>query len=169
MMIFETERLTIRPLQLSDADAFFDMMGNPNVMNPIPQKVMTREESDANLNKFLNPKGVPGKQVWGIDEKSSGEFIGLCALLKNDENEDEIGYRLREKHWGNGYGTEIARGLISYSFEVLKFEKITADVNTKNITSIKILDKFLTPVKEFFNKNDNCTDRRYALERKDWK
>lgn len=169
MMIFETERLTIRPLQQSDANAFFDMMGNPNVMNPIPQKAMTREESDANLNKFLNPKGVPGKHVWGIDEKSSGEFIGLCALLKNDENEDEIGYRLREKYWGNGYGTEIAKGLIDYSFNVLNFEKITADVNIENIPSVKILDKLLSPTKEFFNKDDNCTDRRYVLEREDWK
>ena len=37
-MLFTTERLLIRLLQISDSENFFDMMGNPNVMHPIPQK-----------------------------------------------------------------------------------------------------------------------------------
>jgi len=47
----------------------------------------------------------------------------------------------------------------------LQLEKITADVNIENIASAKILNKFFKPVREFFNENDNCTDRRYELYR----
>ena len=75
-------------------------------------------------------------------------------VLKNNENEDEIGYRLREKHWRKGFGTEISKGLIKFGFEKLKMEKITADVDTKNLNSAKILEKFMTQTKEFFNKSD---------------
>lgn len=88
----------IRTLKKEDAEDYFDMMRNPNVMHPIPREVMTREESDNHLNVFLTtePKSSD-KKVWAIKLKSENKFIGLCAFLKNNEDEDEIGYRLREK------------------------------------------------------------------------
>ena len=56
-VIFETERLVIRQLKAFDKVTFFDMMGNPNVMNPIPQKVFTNEESDEKFqqNTMFHP------------------------------------------------------------------------------------------------------------------
>ncbi|NQY28808.1 MAG: GNAT family N-acetyltransferase [Flavobacteriaceae bacterium] len=110
-MIFETERLTVRILISQDADPFFDMMSNPNVMDPIPRPVMKRAESDAFLDKLISAKADSSyKNVWAIVEKKSNFFIGLCAYLKNDENNDEIGYRLREQFWRIGYGTEKQKG-----------------------------------------------------------
>ncbi|MFT6983392.1 MAG: RimJ/RimL family protein N-acetyltransferase [Crocinitomicaceae bacterium] len=159
--MFSTNRLHVRPLQYSDSDNFFDMMSNPNVMNPIPQEVKTREESDANLQKLIqDPKE---KTVWAVCEKDDNELIGLCALLVNDEGQDEIGYRLREQYWRQGYGTEITAGLIDYCFQELNFSLLTADVNIENIPSVKILEKFMKPVREFYNENDQCTDRRYKV------
>ena len=82
-MIFETERLLVRVLDKGDRDAFFDMMGNPKVMNLIPRPVMTREESDDFLNKLMFSKAFDiDKQVSAIVEKKSSNFIGLCAFLK---------------------------------------------------------------------------------------
>ncbi len=167
MKIFETERLIIRRLKNSDSDCYFDMMKNPNVMNPIPRKIMSREESDNHLKDFLNTnENLTDIKVWGIEIKDENEFIGLCAFLKNNENEDEIGYRLREKFWGKGFGTEIAKGLILFGFEKMKLDKITADVSITNHNSIKILEKFMLQSKEFFNESDNCIDRRYEVIKK---
>ncbi|WP_417799882.1 GNAT family N-acetyltransferase [Tenacibaculum sp.] len=163
MNIFETNRLLIRTLKKEDSEDYFDMMGNPNVMNPIPRKVMTKEESNNHLNNFLNQ---PEISVWAIELKSENNFIGLCAFLKNNENEDEIGYRLREKYWKKGYGTEVTVGLLNYGFDQMKMDKITADVDTRNLNSVKILEKFMTAKKEFFNEADNCTDRRYEISKK---
>lgn len=169
MIIFETDRLTIRKLRLDDSDCYFDMMSNPNVMNPIPRVVMSRSESDEHLKNFVfSYQSLIKRKVWAIQKKGENELIGLCALLKNDENEDEIGYRLREKYWRNGFGTEIAKGLISFGFKFLKMEKITADVDTRNLNSVKILDKLMTSRKEFFNEEDNCIDRRYETSKNDW-
>ena len=53
-MIFETERLKIRPLKESDRAACFDMMSNPNVTSPIPLPIMDKAESDTNFNKHLD-------------------------------------------------------------------------------------------------------------------
>ena len=166
MKIFETDRLIIRNLTEFDSEDYYDMMGNPNVMSLIPREVMSREESDKHLNSFVGKDQTQTDiKVWGIESKNENEFIGLCAFLKNDENEDEIGYRLREKHWKKGFGTEIAKGLIKFGFEKFTTDKITADVDIKNLNSVKILEKFMTKAKEFFNESDNCIDRRYEIKK----
>ncbi len=168
-MIFKTERLTVSKVNLKDTEAFFDMMGNPNVMNPIPRPVMTRTESDAFLFKLISATPDSSyKEVWAIIEEKSNQFIGLCAYLKNDENDDEIGYRLREQFWGIGYGTEITKGLLNFGFTEKGCIKVTADVSIENIGSTKILDKFMNPVREFYNEDDQCIDRRYELYKEDW-
>ncbi len=169
MTIFETERLLIRTLKKEDSDDYFDMMGNPNVMNPVPRVVMTKEESNDHLNNFLNSKHTESdRQAWAITLKSDNKFIGLCAFLKNNENEDEIGYRLREKYWKKGFGTETTIGLLKYGFNEMNMDKITADVDTRNSNSVKILEKFMTFKKEFFNEADNCVDRRYIVHKNEW-
>lgn len=169
MKIFETNRLIIRLISEADSNNYFDMMGNSNVMDLVPRKIMTREESDKHLNNFIDKYDTQLSQnVWAIEEKENNEFIGLCGLLKNSENEDELGYRLREKFWNKGYGTEVTKSLISFGFNDLQMEKIIADVDLKNLNSIKILDKFMSIKKEFFNEADNCMDRRYEVLKIDW-
>jgi RimJ/RimL family protein N-acetyltransferase len=167
-MIFQTERLVVRAFSESDKDLFFKMMSNPNVMNPIPQKVMTKTESDLKFEELLTAKNPSLRKLWALTEKESNEFIGLCGFLKNDEEEDEIAYRLMERCWGNGYGTEIAKGLIEFGFTEMQSNKITADVNIANLKSVKILEKFLNPVREFYNERDKCVDRRYAIYKNEY-
>ncbi|MEJ6615602.1 MAG: GNAT family N-acetyltransferase [Crocinitomicaceae bacterium] len=161
--IFDTERLVVRPLNVNDREDFFDMMGNPKVMNPIPREAMDRETSDQHFEKHLNSNTNSETKVWAIASKDDATFIGIAAFLKNNEKEDEIGYRIREKFWGIGYGTEIVKGLIDYGFNVLNVELITADVYAENVKSIKILDKFFERYFEIYNSEDNCTDLRYKL------
>lgn len=161
-MIFETERLLVRKLNTNDSELFFELMNNPNVMNPIPQKVFTRIESNTKLTELISIE-ISSKKIWCLTEKGNDSLIGICGFLKNNENDDEIAYRLIERFWGKGYGTEITKGLIEYSFEILNFEKITADVNIDNKKSSRILEKFMNPIREFLNKEDNCTDRRYEI------
>lgn len=168
-MMFETGRLLVRKLNTNDSKLFFELMSNPNVMNPIPQKVFTKIESDTKLNDLILLEESSKTKIWCLTEKGNDSLIGICGLLKNDENDNEIAYRLIERFWGKGYGTEIAKGLIEYSFENLNFEKITADVNIENKKSSKIIEKFMNPVREFFNKEDNCTDRRYEITKKGYK
>ncbi len=168
-LIFETERLIIRQFLPADKDLFFDIMGNPKVMQSIPLATLTREESDLKLQEILSLYKIKSeKKIWAVDLKSNFEMIGLCGLIINNENENEIAYRLREKYWKYGYGTEIAAGLIKYGFQKLNFKLITGDVYIHNLESIKIIEKFMLFNKEFYNENDKCVDRRYKLYKKDW-
>ena len=167
-MIFETERLIIRALQTDDQEAYYDMMSNPNIMSLVPREPMDRATSDEYFRTQLHIANSSNTKVWAIDSKKGDSCIGLAAYLKNDQNEDEIGYRLRELFWGIGYGTEIAKGLIDFGFKHLNTDLITADVYVDNLQSVKILEKFFKRDIEFYNPEDKCTDRRYKLTRKEW-
>ena len=158
--IFETERLYTRNLNKVDHETFYDLKSNPKVMNPLPRKVLNRLDSNKELERLIELEKSTSKTIWAICEKHNNELIGCCGFMKNNENNDEIGYQLRERFWGKGYGTEIAKGLIEYGFNVLNSSLITADVNSINKGSIKILNKFMKFEKEFYNENDNCIDQR---------
>ncbi len=168
-IIFKTNRLVIRHFDLSDKSNFFDMMGNPQVMNPIPLKALSKKESSKKLQELINLYQIKSdKKIWAINLKTSSALIGLCGLIINNDGENEIAYRFREKFWGFGFGTEIAKGLIDYGFKELDFKLITADSYILNKKSIKIIEKFMCFDKEFYNQKDNCMDRRYKLTRTNW-
>jgi ribosomal-protein-alanine N-acetyltransferase len=167
-IIFETSRLFARRLEENDEAAFFELMSNPNVMNPIPQKPFDKAGSDAKLAELIMLERSSSTRIWGLCKKGSNDLIGICGVLKNDENEDEIAYRVLERFWGNGYGTEIAKGLIDFCFVEMKSEVITADVCVENVKSLRILDKFFTVQREFYNAEDKCMDRRYIVRRENW-
>jgi len=168
MIIFQTTRLDIRTFKPVDKGYFVELVTKPEIIAPVPQLPMPMSLIDEKFANAINPKSEileNETSIWAICEKGKEELIGLCALLTNDENDRELGYRFRVEYWGKGYGTEVTKGLIDFCFQNLQLEKITADVNIENIASAKILNKFFKPVREFFNENDNCTDRRYELYR----
>jgi len=166
MTIFQTTRLDIRIFNLIDREYFIELVTKSEIITPVPQLPMGIDEIEKKFSFAINPQDTileNEKSIWAICEKGREEVIGLCALLINDEGDRELGYRFRVEYWRKGYGTEVTKGLIDFCFQELKLDKITADVNIENIASAKILSKFFKPVREFFNEEDNCIDRRYEL------
>lgn len=171
MKIFETERLIIRRIESKDKKYFAELFTTPQILELIPQKAFTEKQITDRFNKSLNFELNDlqnQKCACGIYEKGNTEMIGLALFLINDNNEKELGYRFRENYWRKGYGTETTKGMLEYYFNQMNVSKVTADVNIANIGSLKILDKFMKPVHQFFNDRDNCTDRRYEIEKNQW-
>lgn len=164
-------RLTIAELSNQDLPFFTELVTDPDIINPVPHAAWSEEEINDRFNEFTDYSKNPRDKtrvVWGIYEKGSSELIGLCALLTNDEDQPELGYRLRKPYWGKGYATEVSAYLIEYCFKTLNLELLSADANIANPASIKILEKFFSPVRDFFNAKENCWDRRFILYRSDW-
>ena len=91
------------------------------------------------------------------------KFVGTCALIKDSNKEDEIGYRFLEKYWKLGYGLEICKGIINYC-SLLGIPKLIAYVADENNASIKIVEschfKF---VKKVFESTLKITETKYEL------
>ncbi|MCX2680230.1 GNAT family N-acetyltransferase [Galbibacter sp. EGI 63066] len=164
-MIFGTSRLTIRKLNMEDLKLFHKMQNDQTVMKYISGKAFSYEENKRDLQNILNFYKNPKNDfwVWAVTLAETSDFIGTVALVKNEKEEYEIGYRLLKEYWKKGYGKEVTNGLIKYAFEVKKIKEVVAYVDKNNVTSVRILDSTFNLIKEFYNEQDNCIDRYYKL------
>lgn len=166
-MIFETKRLLVRQLELNDLNAYTDLLGNIKVMQFTTGVALNKDQCETSLAKIIDYYTTKKDfRVWAVVEKSKGVLVGNCALIRTKKGLNDIGYRFREKYWGNGYGKEIAIGLIKYCFEDLKLSSLYADVDVLNRHSVKILDHTMDFVKEYYIKEEDCTAKEYKLDLK---
>ena len=164
-MIFTTTRLLVQPLKEADLPYFHNMQSSSNVMKYVGGRTMNLEENKKDLKNIIALYTKPQNDfwVWAVLLKESNNFIGTCAIVKNDKKEDEIGFRFLEGFWSMGYGKEVVKGLIPYAFTTLKLKQVVAYVNKKNSASVKILEHHFNFVNEYYNEKEKCTDRFYVL------
>lgn len=149
--ILETKRLLLRELNPDDAENFYNLNLNPNVIKYTGDSVFKNvSEAKEFLENYQDYK-LNGFGRWAVINKSDKEFIGWCGL-KYDQNKDEtdIGFRFFEEHWNKGFATESAKACLNYGFETLDLKIITGRAMSENIASIKVLQKIgLDFVREF--------------------
>lgn len=146
-MIFETERLIVRPWTLEDIDDGFMIYGDPDVMrylgagNNAPETVeafLPRLEGIINRN-ILCPTGMG---LWALELKESGTVIGSVILKPLPESEKiEVGWHIRQDHWGQGLAAEAGAGAIAYGFEKLGLQTIYAIMYPENVRSRRVAEK----------------------------
>ena len=144
-MIYETERLVIRPWRDEDLEAAFSIYSDPEVMRylgaspaPIPdrQKMAERMQFWKERDKDL----APGLGFWAfeVDEAPVGSVI--LRPLPNDTR-IEVGWHLGRDHWGKGYATEAARGAIEHGFSVAKLQEIFSIIYPENLRSVRVAER----------------------------
>ncbi|AUC14305.1 hypothetical protein BTO06_03730 [Tenacibaculum sp. SZ-18] len=164
-MIFETERLVIRKLLMKDLESFFELESNPKVLQYATGDVKTLSECENELQKLINKydKSINDFWIYAIVIKENSRFIGTVALVKDEEGNDEIGYRFIERYWGNGYATEACGGLINYCQEI-GIKKLIGNVVKENKASEKILLKYgFQKIKEFVSHDIGLPETKYVL------
>ena len=143
--MIETQRLRLRRLTLSDADAAFmiRLVNDPGWLAHIGDRnVRDMEQSRAYIQKTLNMYERFGFGSWLAELKDTGEPIGTCGLVKRDSVEDvEIGYALLPQFRGKGLALEGAQAVLHYARDVLGIERIAAIVTPANRDSIRLLEK----------------------------
>ena len=164
-MVYQTERLLIRKLKTSDINPFHEMQGNINVMKYTVGTAKTYEEDVIDLKRVIDFYDKPKNNfwVWAVERKADKAFLGTIALIKDDENNDEIGYRFLEKYWNNGYAFEAMVGLINYCKKI-GLKEIVAEVIIKNKASEHIIKKAgFQFVKEYICDDLKLPERKYKL------
>ena len=165
-MIYQTERLLIRKLNSSDIIPFHEMQGNENVMRFTDGSANSYQEDVADLQRLIDFYDKPNTNfhVWAVERKEDKAFLGTIALIKDDEDNDEIGYRFLEKYWNNGYAYEAMMGLIHYCKKI-GLKEIVAEVIVKNKASEHIIKKAgFQFVKEYICEDLKLLERKYVLK-----
>jgi [ribosomal protein S5]-alanine N-acetyltransferase len=142
MILFESERLYVQPYTKDDADIFFALNGDAEIMQYI-REPKTREQSDAFLEenlKFYN--GQPGLGRFAVFTKDENNYVGSFSLLSIDNSENiHLGYALLKPFHGKGLATELVMASFDYVFRTIANDSVHALTVAENIGSQKVLLK----------------------------
>ncbi|MFL6331920.1 MAG: GNAT family N-acetyltransferase [Pyrinomonadaceae bacterium] len=140
--LIETERLILRMFRESDADAYAEMVSDPEVMRFLGGQPVPRAEAWRNMAMMLGHWHLRGYGMWAVEVKASGEMVGRIGCW-NPEGWPglEVGWTLRRRSWGRGYATEAARASIDYAFKALEQTRVISLIAPDNVNSIRVAER----------------------------
>jgi len=142
--VLQTERLTLRELNLNDTKAIFRLRTKKEVIEFIDRKTLNNlSETRAFIERISkltsNNKGV----FWVIESKSNSQVIGTIGLrnFEDEENYAEIGYELEPSYQQKGFMSEAFNVVVEYGFKQMQLKTIEAFTHKNNRASIALLEK----------------------------
>ncbi len=142
--MFESERITFRPLDTDDASIFYQWAKDKQVTQ-YSLSSFAYPQSKTDISNWLLTINNTDKSVsFGVCCKSSGRLIGyagiasISALNRCGEYFILIG---NKEYWGKGIGTEITSCVTQYGFETLGLHRIELTAFSNNQGAIKAYTK----------------------------
>ena len=139
-----TDRLILRKLTKNDAQSLYEYCSSSRAAQYSLWTPHSSVSETKSFLKYLVHSAHRGEYMtWGIVLKSSGELIGTCGYTYTDDDFKiaELGYGIKEKHYGNGYATEAMKAVIDYGFCTVGFVRQYAKVMVGNTPSVKLLER----------------------------
>ena len=140
MKNLDTKRLLLRQWSIEDIEDFHELMCNPACMIGGWKPSSCREDSLNILKSYIETDGI-----FAIILKECGKAIGFIKIYP-DNNRGKyyakmINYLLNENFWNNGYMTEAVTCMVSYAFEDLNVDLLSAFTTPQNTSSKSVLKK----------------------------
>jgi ribosomal-protein-alanine N-acetyltransferase len=138
----ETPRLVHRAFVEEDANAFYALNGNREVMRLTGEEPLESvEQARAAIAGYPDFDTV-GFGRWACVLKETGDVIGFCGLKHLPELDAvDVGYRFLPEYWGRGIATEACAASLQFGFDIIGLEEILALVLPQNRASLRVLEK----------------------------
>jgi ribosomal-protein-alanine N-acetyltransferase len=145
LVSLQTERLLLRPWRPEDRAPFAALNADPVVMRWFPS-VLTREESDALVDRIEGAFAEHGWGLWAAERRDTGAFTGFIGLSIPGFEAPflpgvEVGWRLAQEHWGRGFAPEGAAEALRFAFEVLGLAEVLSFTTVGNAKSRRVMEK----------------------------
>ena len=144
MQILETPRLTLRYLTIRDKEALVPILGDAEVMRFSLIGVHDRQQIRQFIEQRLLSYLEWGFGLYAIIHKQNRELIGYCGFFLETidrQKEVAIGYRLAQKYWSKGFGTEAATAVLNYGRQKFNFQRFICIIDPQNTRSIRVAKK----------------------------
>jgi len=141
--VLETRRLRLRPFRRGDERALVDHLAVLEVTRqlalvPHPYRL---SHARAWITDCLAHLASPSNGCrFALERRADGVVIGGAAITPFSAG-FELGYWLGKAYWGEGLGTEAARGVTDFGFGMLGIARIDAFVFDGNPASVRLLEK----------------------------
>jgi RimJ/RimL family protein N-acetyltransferase len=140
----ETERLQLREFIPEDAGFALRQLNEPSFIENIADRgVRDLEQARAYLlNGPMSGYENNGFGLWAVVDKSSGQIIGMCGLIKRPNLEHaDLGYAFLPEYFGKGFAFEACTASIAAASRDFGMPQLLAIVNPDNTNSRRLLEK----------------------------
>ena len=139
-----TERLLLRMHHDGDIDALYALFTDPATMRYWGAPPWT-EPAQADAMLARGAVGFAAREAirFALVPREGGPMIGSCALFTIDaqNRRAEMGYILAREAWGKGLMHEALTALLDWGFGPLGLHRVEADVDPRNVASVKSLER----------------------------
>lgn len=139
-VIAETRRLRLRTWDDDDEHRFFEVMNRPAVMRWLGG-VQSADAWSAAYQRLRGYQRDFGFTFWILERQSDDSLVGFCGLKRANApgahfvGEVEVGWRLREDSWGQGYAKEAALKTLDLAFNQFDAPHVVAVTALGNVQS----------------------------------
>ncbi len=144
MVVLETERLSLRQVELADARFMLELLNSPGFLENIGDRGV-RDEDQARAyieERVLGSYRDHGFGMWLAVQKADGAPVGLAGLVRREGLETpDVGYAFIQKVWGRGYAQEAAAAVLAHAQGPMGIPKLAAITTPENFASMAVLRK----------------------------
>ena len=133
--MIKTERLTLRRTQMDDLAALHRVFSNAQAMRYWDSLPYTQDQTRRLVAAMVAADPDQSDEFVIVQD---GQVIGKAGCWRLGE----IGFILHPDHWGKGLAKEALRAVIPHVFATLPINTLVADVDPRNVGSLKVLAHF---------------------------
>lgn len=145
----QTSRLLLRPFELDDAQAAFEVLEqDPLVWEFDPGYARTYGERCEIVEQYSRWNETEGVGGLVIADRESGRFLGQIGLQlavfdwpDGARAEVEIFYKLGAAWWGKGLAAEAATAVLQFARDQMHVRRIVAMTHHDNLRSCRLLER----------------------------
>lgn len=145
--MIETERLILRNWHEEDIAPFIRHTNTPAVMRWLGGVLPPPQAETIIRERIMRWQAERGFTFWVVERRFDHELLGFCGLKIADSPGStvpglhEIGWRLREDAWGQGFAKEAATASLDHAFSVLAAPRVVAITVNGNSASRGLMER----------------------------
>jgi ribosomal-protein-alanine N-acetyltransferase len=143
--VLVTRRLRLRDWRRSDLAPVAALNSDPRVMAFLP-KLLERSESDSLVKRLKDHFAQHGFGWWAVERIDDKRFVGFVGLTVHAADLRfspcvDVGWRLAQEYWGNGYASEAAQAALAFGFEEKGLDEIVSYTVPANARSRRVMER----------------------------
>jgi RimJ/RimL family protein N-acetyltransferase len=143
MLVFSTQRMSIRHFELTDAAFIFELLNSPAWLQFIGNRnIDSIATAEHYIQKRLMANYQQGFGMYAVETKAEQIPIGMCGFIKREElPQPDIGFAFLPTYEGKGYAFEAAHATLNYGKTILGIQTVFAVISEGNEKSVKLTEK----------------------------
>lgn len=140
--VLHTERLTLRPPQMADLDAYAAFYSDASDLAGKYRGPRTLDKARLVLEGDIDHWRSKGFGMWLLERREDGVIVGGCGIAHPDDwPSHELTWWLMPAERGKGYATEASRAAIAFGYDTLGWPVVETHMRDENLPARRLAER----------------------------